>query len=137
MAEAQKPEPDDPERPPESPQRWNSSPHVFALEDTPRVFEDLLGDTTMPFFHVFKGSSLKWFDVVDDERSPEAVTVVAARRNGDAVFADCWCAFPKTKTSAARFAYQTPGTVKALAYDIDTHLDMFDNSMQGRAECSC
>src|SRR5271157_1149348 len=105
MAAAQKPEPDDPERPPEFPQRWNSSPHLFALEDTPRVFEDLLGDTTMPFFHArLEGSSLKWFDVVDDERSPEAVTVVAARRNADDLFADCWCAFP-SKTSAARFAY--------------------------------
>jgi len=133
MAVAQKPDPDDPERPPEFPQRWNSLPHLFALEDTPRVFEDLLGDTTMPFFHArLEGNSLKWFDVVDDERSPEAVSVVAARRNADAVFADCWCAF-QTKTSAARFAYQTPGTVKALAYDIDTHLEP-DNRMQGRAE---
>ncbi len=133
MAAAEKPEPDDPQRPSEFPQRWNSAPQVFALEDTPRVFEDLLGDTTMPFFHArLEGNSLKWFDVVDDERSPEAATVVAVRRNADAVFADCWCAF-QTKTSAARFAYQMPGTVKALAYDIDTHLES-DNKMQGRAE---
>jgi hypothetical protein len=133
MAVAQKPEPDDPERPPEFPERWNSSPRVLGLEDAPRIFEDLLGDTSMPFFHArLEGNSLKWFDVIDDERSPEAVSVVAARRNSDGVFADCWCAF-QSKTSAARFAYQTPGTVKALAYDIDTHLEP-DNSMKARAE---
>ena len=56
----------------------------------------------------------------------------AARRNGDELFADRWCAFP-SKTSAARFAHQAPGTVKALSYDIDTHLEP-DNSMKGRAE---
>jgi hypothetical protein len=133
IAVAQKPEPDDPERPPEFPQRWNSTPRVFALEDSPRILEDLLGDTTKPFFHVrLEGTSLKWFDVVDDERSPEAVSVIAVRRNADDMFADCWCAF-QSKTSAARFAYRTPGTVRALAYDIDTHLEP-GNSMQGRAE---
>ncbi len=133
LAVAQKPEPDDPERPAEFPQIWNSSPRVLALEDSPRIFEDLLGDATMPFFHArLEGNALKWFDVIDDERSPEAVTVVVARRNSDGVFADCWCAF-QSKTSAARFAYQTPGTVKALAYDIDIHLEP-DNSMKARAE---
>jgi len=133
LAAAQQPERDDPERPPEFPQRWNSSPRILALEDSPRIFEDLLGDATMPFFHArLEGNSLKWFDVVDDERLPEAVSVVAARRNADDMFADRWCAF-QSKTSAARYAYQTPGTVKALAYDIDTHLEP-DNSMKGRAE---
>jgi hypothetical protein len=133
IAVGQKPESDDPERPVGFPQRWNSSPRVFALEDSPRIFEDLLGDSTVPYFHArLEGNSLKWFDVVDDERSPEAVSVIAARRNADDLFADLWCAFP-SKTSAARFAYETPGTVKALSYDIDTHLES-DNSMKGRAE---
>ena len=133
IAAGVRPEPDDPERPPDFPRRWNSSPRVFALEDSPRIFEDLLGDSTMPFFHArLEGNSLKWFDVVDDERSPEAVSVIAARRNADDLFADCWCAFP-SKTSAARFAYLMPGTMKALAYDIDTRLEP-DNTMKGHAE---
>ena len=133
MAAAVTPEADDPERPRDFPDRWNSSPNIYAVEDSPRIFEDLLSGLTMPFFHArLEGNSLKWFDVVDDERSPEAVSVVAARRNADALFADCWCAFP-SKASAARFVYQAPGTVKALAYDIDTRLES-DNSMKGHAE---
>jgi hypothetical protein len=133
IAVGERPEPDDPERPPDFPQAWNSSPRPLALEDSPRVFEDLLGDRTLPYFHArLEGNSLKWFDVVEDERSPEAFGVLAARRNGDELFADHWCAFP-SKTSAARFAHQAPGTVKALAYDIDTRLES-DNSMKGRAE---
>jgi hypothetical protein len=133
MAVGEKPEPDDPERPSDFPQKWNSSPRIFALEDSPRIFEDLLGDPTLPYFHArLEGNSLKWFEVIDDERSPEAVSVVAARRNGDELFADRWCAFP-SKTSAARFAHQASGTVKALAYDIDTRLEP-DNSMKGRTE---
>jgi hypothetical protein len=133
MAVGEKPEPDDPEKPPDFPQKWNSSPHIFALEDSPRIFEDLLSESTLPYFDArLEGNSLKWFQVVDDERSPEAVSVGAARRNGDELFFDRWCAFP-SKTSAARFAHQAPGTVKALAYDIDTHLEP-DNSMKGRAE---
>ena len=133
IAVAERPEPDDPERPPDFPQKWNSAPRLFALEDSPRIFEDLLGDRTLPYFHArLEGASLKWFEVVDDERSPEAVSVGAARRNGDELFADLWCAFP-SKTSAARFAHLAPGTVKALSYDIDTHLEP-DNSMKGRAE---
>jgi len=133
IAAGQKPEPDDPERPSDFPQRWNSSPRIFALEDSPRIFEDLLGNSTLPFFHArLEGNSLKWFDVVDDERDPEALSVIAPGRNGDELFADNWCAFP-TKTSEARFAHQEPGTVRALAYDIDTHIEP-DNSMKGCAE---
>ena len=133
IAVGERPEPDDPEWPPDFPLKWNSSPRLFALEDSPRIFEDLLGDRTLPYFHArLEGASLKWFDVVYDERCPEAVSVVAARRNADELFADRWCAFP-SKTSAVRFAKQAPGTVKALSYDIDTHLEP-DNSMKGRAE---
>jgi hypothetical protein len=133
IAVGERPEPDDPERPPGFPQQWNSSPRILALEDSPRIFEDLLGDSTLPYFHArMEGKSLKGFDLVDDERSPEAMSVVATRRNGDGLFADRWCAFP-SKTSAARFAHQAPGTVKALAYDIDTHLEP-DNSMKESAD---
>ena len=133
IAVGEKPERDDPEQPPGFPQKWNSSPRPFALEDSPRIFEDLLGDPSLPYFHArLQGNNLKWFEVYDDERSPEAVSVVAARRNGDELFADRWCAFP-SETSAARFAHQAPGTVKAISYDIDTHLES-DNSMKGRAE---
>jgi len=129
----QKPEPDDPERPLDFPQGWNSSPRVFALEDTPRIFEDLLGDSILPFFHArLEGNSLKWFDVIDDERTPDAVSVLAVGRNADDLFIDRWCAFP-SKNSAVRFANQEPGPVKALAYDIDTQLEP-DNSMKGRAQ---
>jgi len=133
IAAGQKPEPDDPERPSDFPQRWNSSPQVLALEDSPRIFEDLLGSSTVPFFHArLQGDALKWFDVLDNERDPEALSVIAAARNGDELFADTWCAFP-TRTSQARFAHQEPGTVKALAYHIDTHIEP-DNSMKGCAE---
>ena len=103
IAAAERPEPDDPERPPGFPQKWNSAPRLFALEDSPRIFEDLLGDRTLPYFHArLEGSSLKWFEVVDDERFPEAVSVVAARRNDDELFADRWCAFP-SKTLGGPF----------------------------------
>jgi hypothetical protein len=133
IAVAERPEPDDPERPPDFPEKWNSAPRLFALEDSPRIFEDLLGDRTLPYFHArLEGSSLKWFEVVDDERFPEAVSVAAARRSGDELFADRWCSFP-SKSSAARLARLVPGTVKVLSYDIDTHLEP-DNSMTGRAE---
>jgi hypothetical protein len=133
IAVGERPEPDDPERPRDFPQKLNSSGRLFALEDSPRILEDLLGSHALPYFDArLEGTSLKWFQVVDDERSPEAVSVVAARRNGDELFADLWCAFP-SKTSAARFPNQAPGTVKALSYDIDTHLEP-DNSMKGRAE---
>ncbi len=133
LAVAERPEPDDPERPLSLPQQLNSAPVLFALEDSPRIFEDLLGDRALPYFHArLEGESLNWFELVDDERSPEAVSVGAARRNGDELFADLWCAF-ESKNSAARFANLAPGTVKALSYDIDTHIQP-DNSMEGHAE---
>ena len=133
MAAGEKPEPGDPERPPEFPQRWNAVPKILALEDSPRLWEDLLGDASLPFFHAhLEGATLKGFDVYDDERLPEAVSVVAARRNGDRLFADQWCVF-SSAASAARFAERAPGSVKALAYDIETHLEP-DNSMKGKAE---
>ena len=133
LALAERPEPDDPERPPDFPQKWNSAPRLFALEDSPRLFENLLGDRTLPYFHArLEGSTLKWFEVVDDERSLESVSVVAARRSEDELFADRWCAFP-SQSAAARFANPAPGTVKVLSYDIDTHLEP-DNSMTGSAE---
>ena len=133
IAAGQKPEPDDPERTSDFPQRWNSSPQAFALEDSPRIFEDLLGNSTAPFFHArLEGYALKWFEVLDNERGPEALSVMAAGHNGDELFADTWCAFP-TQTSQARFAHQEPGTVKALAYHIDTHIEP-DNSMKASAE---
>jgi len=133
MAVAEKPEPDDPERPPDFPQNWNSAPRLLALEDSPRIFEDLLGDRTLPYFHArLEGSSLKWFEVVDDERFPEAMSVGAARRTDDQLFADRWCVFP-SKSSAAHFANLVPGSVKALSYNIDTHLEP-DNSMTGHTE---
>ena len=132
LAVAEAPEPDDPERPADFPQKWNSAPRVYALEDTPRIFEDLLGDRTAPYFHArLEGSTLKWFEVVDDERFPEAVSVVAARRSDDQLFADRWCAFP-SKSSAARFAGRAPGVVKILSFDLDTHLE--PDNMTGHAE---
>ena len=132
IAVAETPEPDDPERPLDFPQKWNSAPRLFALEDTPRIFEDLLGDRTAPYFHArLEGSTLKWFEVIDDERFPEAVSVVAARRSDELLFADRWCAFP-SKSSADRFATQEPGIVKVLSYDIDTQLE--PDNMTGHAE---
>jgi hypothetical protein len=133
IAVAERPEPDDPERPPGFPQKWNYSSRLLALDDSPRIFEDLLGNRTLPYFHArLDGESLKWFEVVDDERSLEAVSIGAARRNGDELFPDLWCAFA-SKTSAARFANSAPGTVKALSYNIDTYLEP-DNSMKVHAE---
>jgi hypothetical protein len=132
-AVAEKPEPDDPERPPDFPQQWNAAPRLLSLEDSPRLGEDLLGDASLPFFHAhLEGSTLKGFEVYDDERLPEAVSVAAAHRNGGELFVDRWCAFPSA-ASAARYAQRPPGSVLALAYDIETHLEP-DNSMKAHAE---
>ena len=76
--------------------------------------------------------NLKWFEVVDDERRPEAVSVGAAHRTGEDLFADLWCAFP-SRRSEAHFASLPSGTVKALSYDIDTRIEP-GNSMKGHAE---
>ncbi len=133
IAVGEKPDHDDPERPQGFPEKWNSSPRIFATEDSPRIFEDLLGNSNLPYFQArLEGESLKDFEVIDDERDPEAVSVVAIRRNADAIYADRWCAFA-SKASEARFALQAPGMVKALAYGIDTRLES-DNTMKGHAE---
>jgi len=132
LAVAERAEPDDPGRRPDFPEGLNSARYLLATEDTPRVFEDLLGDRTLPFFHArLEGTGLKWFEVVDDERRPEAMSVGAAQRSGEALFDNLWCSFP-SRRSEARFASLPWGTTRALSYDIDTRIEP-GNSMKGRA----
>ncbi len=133
LALVRQPEPDDPEAPPDFIGQWGPVVRTLRAAASPRVLMDMLGDRKRPFFHArVNGVHLGVFEVNDDERSPEAVTVGALRRDGDTVFADLWCSFP-SQTSAARFSELLQGPTRVLSYALDTRINT-DNTLEGKAK---
>ncbi len=132
LAVARRPEADDPELPPDFAGQWDPVVHSLRAA-SPRILLDMLGDRTQPLFHArISGLHLGLFEVNDDERAREAITVGAGRREGDTVYADLWCSFP-SQTSKARFATQLGGPVRVLSYTLDTRINV-DHALEGQAK---
>jgi len=133
LAFSRKPDPDDPEQPTGFTETWNPTLHSLNPDYTVRILQDLLGARNQPYFHArIQGADLRVFEVNVDERQREAVTVGAARRSGERVFADLWCVFP-SRTSATRFGKQREDSVGIDSYRIETRIGE-DHSLEGRAE---
>jgi hypothetical protein len=133
LAAARHPGQDDDEQPTGFAERW--APIVRQLDPifSLRILEDLLGDRKHPYFHTqLQGVELGVFAVSADERSPEAVTVGAARPSQGTVFADIWCSYP-SRSSEAHARELMTGSVRVHSYKIDTQIDP-DNSLEGHAE---
>ena len=133
QAAARKPDPDNPEQPTNFVEEWNSVLRSLRSEASLRILEDLLGDRTCPYLYArIRSVNLGVFEVVDDERVPEAISVGVARRSGQRLFTDLWCAFP-SKASEARTSSLLEGPARVWSYAIDTRI-YADHSLEGRAE---
>ncbi len=133
LAMARRPEPDDPDAPSDFADQWNPVVRTLCAATSPRILMDFLGDRSQPFFHArISGTHLGLFEVTDDERAPEAVSVGAARLKGKAILADVWCSFP-SRTSAARFDKLLQGPVRVLSYALDTRINS-DHTLEGQAK---
>ncbi len=133
LASARRPEADDPEAPPDFVGQWNPVVRSLGAAASPRILMDILGDRSQPFFQArVNGVHLGLFEVNDDERIPEAVSVGAVRREGDAIIADLWCSFP-SQTSAARFGKLLQGPARVLSYALNTKINT-DHTLEGQAK---
>ncbi|MGA3166974.1 MAG: M1 family aminopeptidase [Terriglobia bacterium] len=133
LASSRRPDPDDPEQPDQFVQEWASPAQTLGQGTSERILMDLLGDRSHPYFYArVQGLNLGAFQVVDDERVPEAFSVGAIRKVESEVFSDIWCSFP-TQASQARAAALREGLVKALSYTLDIRIHP-DRSLEGRAE---
>ncbi len=126
------PDPDDPEQPGPVVEEWAKASPALNIETSIRILTDLLGDRSHPYFYArLKGENLGIFDVIDDERQPEAFSISAFRKAGSQTFTDIWCSFP-TQGSPAKPAPPTEGSARALAYTLDIRI-LPDHSLEGRA----
>jgi hypothetical protein len=133
LAASRKPDPDDPEQPDEFVEGWASVAQTLNFATTVRILMDLLGDRSRPYFYArVQGTSLGVFEVIDDERQPEAFNIGSLRKVDSQVFTDLWCSFP-TQTSQARTADLLRGSMRALSYTMDIRIQP-DHSLEGRAE---
>jgi hypothetical protein len=133
LAASQKPDPDDPDQPGDFVEQWASVAQTLNFANSPRILMDLLGDRSRPYFYArIYGRTLGVFEVIDDERLPEAFNIGSVRKLDFKVFRDLWCSFP-TQTSQARTADLLQGPMKALSYTMDIRIQP-DNSLEGRAE---
>jgi Peptidase family M1 domain len=98
-----------------------------------RVLEDLIGNTTRPYFHArANGVHLGVFEVNVDERLSETVSVEAIRTKGAITYRDVWCSFrPGGPLSKPLPPFEPPARV--LSYKISTWI-LQNNSLEGRAE---
>ncbi len=132
-ARARLPDPEDTEQPTGFVDYWNPVVRRLNPDYSMRILQDLLGNRDLPFFHAHvNGVNQGVFQVVVDERLPEAIHVAAARRSHGKLYADLWCSFPSPTSQARREALMV-GAVKVLSYQIDTRIHE-DHSLEGRAE---
>jgi hypothetical protein len=133
LAAARRPDPEDIEQPAGLAERWAPLIRQLNPGQSMRIMRDLLGERDLPYFHArVQGVNLGWFEVSDDERLPEAVTVGAVQSAQGKLFADLWCSFP-SRTSEKRTAAMIGGSAAVRSYKIDTRINP-DNSLDGQAE---
>ena len=133
LAAARRPDPEDSEQPPDFGSQWNTALRTLNTISSPRMIEDFLGDRSCPLFRArLYAVNRAPFDVMVDERLPEAVSVAAIGRVGEDLYNDVWCSFP-SKTSQARFSSLSKGPARVLSYKISTRI-LADHSLEGRAD---
>jgi hypothetical protein len=133
LAASQTPDPEDPDQPDAFVEQWASVAQTLNFANSARILMDLLGDSSRPYFYArIYGRTLGVFEVVDDERQPEAFSIGSVRKVDFKAFRDLWCSFP-TQTSQARMTDLLRGSMKALSYTMDIRIQP-DNSLEGRAE---
>ena len=133
LTAAHRPDPEDPEQPPNFASQWNAALRALNPLSSTRMIADLLEDRRSPFFRArLDVLDRPPFDVVVDERLPEAVSVVATAKTGEGLYNDVWCSFP-SKTSKARFTSLLKGPARVLSYKIYTRI-LADHSLEGRAD---
>lgn len=133
LASARKPEADDPDQPTGLQQQWDPLLVRLNALTSMRVLQDLTGRRDLPFFSgEIHGTNLGLFNVSDDERLPEAVSVSALQTVQGTTFADGWCSFP-SRTSAPRQDALLDGSARVTAYKLDTRIHD-DNTLEADAE---
>ncbi len=130
---ARRPDPEDLEQPSGFAERWAPAVRQLSPDHSLRILQDLWGARDFPYFDAqIQGVNLDVFEVIEDERLSEAVSVGAGRRSQRKLYADTWCSFP-SRASEARAAALTVGSVRMHSCKIDTRISA-DDSLEGRAE---
>src|SRR6266568_1117472 len=133
LAQARRPGPDDPKAPSGFFEYWDTVARRFDPVYAAPILAGLVGDRSKPFFQSqLEGVELGTFQITDDERLPEAVSVGAVRVAGGRTFADLWCSFP-SRTSAAPPNEAGMGAARVVSYKLDILIHP-DNRLEGRAE---
>jgi hypothetical protein len=133
LAAARRPDPEDSEQPPDFASQWNVALRTLNTASSTRVLADLLGGRRYTFFRArIYAAKRPAYDVVIDERSPEAVTVATLGRTGEGLYTDVWCSFPN-KAARARSFDVLSEPARVLSYKIQTRIQA-DHSLEGRAE---
>ena len=133
LAQSRPPDPESIEQPTGFVERWD--PVVLRLNpySSLRVLQDLTGDRTRAYFHAqVRGSNLGVFQIIMDERLPEAVRVAANRLRDGTTYTDTWCSFP-SRTFTSRGKPRESDAAVADAYKIRTQINS-DNSLEGHAD---
>jgi len=133
LAVARRPDPEAPEQPPNFASLWNVALRSLNTVSSARILADFLGDHRYPFFRArIDAATRPAFDVIVDERRPEAVAVVAVGRAGEGLYTDFWCSFPST-TSKGHYAELLKQPARVISYQIQTRIQA-DHSLEGRAD---
>jgi hypothetical protein len=128
-ARAERPDSESPEQPTGFIDAWNPVAQALASGSSLRILQDMLGRRDRPYFYArISGVNLGVFEALDDERAYEAVSIGAASRVGEKVYAGTWCSFP------SRFSegHSSDRLIRVRSYKIDTRIDI-DNSLEGHA----
>jgi hypothetical protein len=133
LAASSKPDPDDPEQPGPVVEQWAAVAESLNVETSVRILTDLLGDRNHPYFYArVKGVDLGVFEITDDERLSEPLSIAALRKIGSETFTDVWCSFPTHGTQTDPTA-SLDSPARALAYTLDVRVYP-NHSLEGRAE---
>lgn len=135
LAQAHRPDPNDPEQPVGMINDWNIIVQELDPGFSIRVIQDFLGERNLPYFQAqVAGENLGGFEVVVDAREREGVRVDSLKRVQGKVYADIWCSFP-IQNNSARSHDPEQNPVSVDSYKIDTRIDE-SNNLEGHATLS-
>jgi Peptidase family M1 domain len=132
LARAQPPDPEELPHSGELVSAWNGLASKLNQGLSLRVLEDLVSVSHPEYFNAeVQGLSHGPFDVLVDERRPEAIDVMAVGTFAGTPYSDTWCSFKSSSQLHNTESWKAP--LRALSYGIDTRI-LADKTLEGHAE---
>ncbi|HUI40719.1 MAG TPA: M1 family aminopeptidase [Terriglobia bacterium] len=132
LARTKPPDPEDLPQPASLVSAWNDLAKQLNQGQSLRILEDLVSDRRPEYFNAqIQGLTLGAFDVMVDERRPEAIQVVALGTHAGVSYSDIWCSFKSR--SQVRDSHGWAAPLRARSYRIDTRIRP-DKTLEGHAE---